>query len=157
MRTRGARNKKISERQLRFVDAYMGEAHGVAVKAMEIASGKRVSRETASKMLHHPAVVAEIEARQDLRKRISYLTEDAVLQGLYNEATSYEKGSNSASRTSAWVWIGKHLGMWKEKKEIEEKNITYNIVNYSSSEPKKEEKVIEEPTKKLIDIEIKEY
>ena len=152
--------KNITEKQLAFVDAYFGEAEGNISKAYKIAYGKG-EKKPAYAVFKAPAVQALIKERREKREATSWITHDQILEGLYKEATNYENGANSASRISAWVWIGKHLGMWQEKKEEQkEANITYNIVNFSE-ENKKEEKVVtvieEEKTSLPSDVQIKDF
>jgi len=144
--------RDLTEKQLKFVDAYMGECSGDASAAYTLAYDN-VSRANAYTVKHHPLVIAEIERRQDLRKIGSWFNEEQVLQGLLDEAQSHDKGSNSSSRISAWVWIGKHIGMWREKKEEKgDQKITYNVVNYNSplsSPTSPEEKEIESPPQEI--------
>jgi len=59
-----------------------------------------------------------------------WLNEGVVIDRLFKEGMT----ANSASaRVNALVWVGKHLGMWQEKTQ-EDSQITYNIVNYGTSE-----------------------
>lgn len=91
-------------------------------------------------------VQEELKKRQEKLQKKFNLSEIDILNKLWDEANNYEKGANHNARITALVWIGKHLGMWQEKKEKEETQITYNIINYSSSEPERlpnDEKVIE--------------
>jgi hypothetical protein len=45
------------------------------------------------------------------------LTQDDVLRGLRREATLAGEGSSRAARVSAWGLIGKHLGMFVERRQ----------------------------------------
>ncbi len=111
-------SNELTELQARYVDFYMGEAKGVGKEAFRLArGGKAGSSSQVYNMHHHEKIQAALKARRDLRKATSWLAEDNVLQGLYEEATNFDKGGTPMSRISAWVWIGKHLGMWKDKKE----------------------------------------
>ena len=48
-----------------------------------------------------------------------------VVQGLLNEAKDLSEGSTQSARVSAWAHLGKHLGMWNDKIDV---NITQPIV-----------------------------
>ena len=80
-------------------------------------------------------VQVELQKHQDgLRKKFNK-SEIDILDRLWEEANNYDKGANHNARITALVWIGKHLGMWQEKKvEQKETSITYNIVNYATAE-----------------------
>ncbi len=45
------------------------------------------------------------------------ITQDDVLRGLRREATLEGEGSSHAARVSAWGLIGKHLGMFVERRQ----------------------------------------
>jgi predicted HTH domain antitoxin len=91
-------------------------------------------------------VRVEVEKRQSYVKKKFKMDEVDVLNRLWEEANNTEKGSNHNARITALVWIGKHLGMWQEKKEEKTDNTyTYNIINYDSgSQPKQLEKIVEQ-------------
>ena len=134
----------LTELQARYVDAYMGEAKGVGKEAYRLArGGKAGSSQQVYAMHHHDTVQAALKARRDLRKATSWLVEDDVLKGLYAEATNFDIGGTPMSRISAWVWIGKHLGMWKDKKD-EEKDTgpaKISVVSYGNVTVKKDDTI----------------
>ena len=57
------------------------------------------------------------------------LNPEVILTQLYKEATREGQGSNHAARIQALQILGKHLGLFSEKKE--ETSHTINIINYS--------------------------
>lgn len=60
------------------------------------------------------------------------LSPEVILTQLYKEATREGAGSNHAARIQALQILGKHLGMFAEKKEDTQHVI--NIINYGSQE-----------------------
>jgi phage terminase small subunit len=83
------------------------------------------------------------------------LKPEDIIKGLYSEAMYREKGSNHAARVTAWSMLGKHLNMFSEEKQQDEK-VTYNIINYydSSSTPQlKSKKEDEEEMEEMEEIE----
>ena len=62
------------------------------------------------------------------------LTPDIILTQLYKEATREGAGSNHADRIQALQILGKHLGLFTEKKE--DTSHVINIINYGSQEIK---------------------
>ena len=54
---------------------------------------------------------------QQARSDRVQITQDDVLRGLRREATLTGEGSTHAARVSAWGLIGKHLGMFVERRQ----------------------------------------
>ena len=77
---------------------------------------------------------------QGLQDKAEALTisPEIILEKLFKEATREGPGSNHAARIQALTQLGKHLGLFEEKKQ--EQSHTFNIINYSS-EPLKIEEV----------------
>lgn len=59
------------------------------------------------------------------------LSADIIIEKLYKEATREGSGSNHAARITALTQLGKHFGLFQEKKEAI--GHTFNIINYSSN------------------------
>ena len=57
---------------------------------------------------------------------------DVILEKLYKEATREGAGSNHAARIQALTQLGKHFGLFQDKKESA--GHTFNIINYGSLE-----------------------
>lgn len=78
---------------------------------------------------------------------------DKIIEKLYKEAIREDKSSSHNARIQALGLLGKHFGLFTEKKEVEQ--YTFNIVNYGSSEKKEEiiikKEIPEEPTDSLSD------
>ena len=78
------------------------------------------------------------------------LTPDLVLERLWKEALREGAGSNHSARIQALTQLGKHLGLFEEKKE--NNSHTFNIINYSStSEPVLLESLKEEVLEESVD------
>ncbi len=79
------------------------------------------------------------------------LNKDVILERLYKEALREGAGSNHAARIQALTQLGKHFGLFEDKKK--EENYTFNIINYSSApithEVKEEVEVLEEQSEPL--------
>jgi hypothetical protein len=69
---------------------------------------------------------------QDKAETLS-LSPELILEKLWKEATREGSGSNHAARIQALTQLGKHLGLFEEKKE--NNSHTFNIINYSPSTP----------------------
>jgi hypothetical protein len=60
------------------------------------------------------------------------LSPELIIEKLYKEATREGNGSNHAARIQALTQLGKHFGMFQEKKENNAH--TFNIINYGTIE-----------------------
>jgi phage terminase small subunit len=60
------------------------------------------------------------------------LSPELIIEKLYKEATREGAGSNHAARIQALTQLGKHFGMFQEKKETNAH--TFNIINYGTIE-----------------------
>lgn len=125
--------RKLTELEEAFVDAYVGEANFDAVKAYSLAGYAYSSRPftDAANVLRRVHVIRAIREALESSAKYQWITEDVIIQRLWKEATNDKKGSTQAARINALVWIGKHLGMWQERKEeTGDKKPEIQIVNY---------------------------
>lgn len=132
---------KLSPRQKLFVEAYC--THFSPSKAyVEAGFNNSAHKSTrAYELLQKPQVATAIEARLANKKKTFRIREDEILEGLYKEATN--ESARPSERIQAWVQIGKHLGMFREKEQQKEGNVTYNVINYNSHSPMIEKKTEE--------------
>jgi len=151
--------KKPSQKQKDFANAYCNEAKGSVAKAYEmianIGPSKIRQRDSNPKsyrtylsnmgyrMLNHPMTLKAIEDVKESKNKAFWLAEEDILAGLYTEATITGDKSTQAARIQAWVWLGKHIGMFGESSksrglisaEANNRGPTYQIINYNSSPP----------------------
>lgn len=121
---------ELTPLQERFVDYFCGECEFDAVVSMKRAGYKTSSNpySASANILKSEAVKRAIHQR--MHESTFWMNEGVVIDRLFKEGMT----ANSASaRVNALVWVGKHLGMWQEK-TAEDNQITYNIVNYGTSE-----------------------
>lgn len=129
-----------------FVEAFCGPANFNGTEAYRLANystkNKDSATSAASDLLKRPHVLKAIKERLEERKASFWLTEDVILQKLWEEANRTDKGSSHAARIQALVLLGKHIGMWQDKVKAyeESSNVTYNIIQYNQ-EPLKEKVV----------------
>ena len=82
------------------------------------------------------------------------ITPEAIIEKLWKEGLREGAGSNHAARIQALTQLGKHLGLFVEKKESTAH--TFNIITYSDS-PVKVEEVKEEVVKEDNNITFTDY
>jgi len=136
----------LSYKQQLFVEYYCSTASFNAVEAAKQAGYVNPDR-GATHILKAKGVSKAIESRLNTRKQVAWYSEDEVLKRLWDEANTTEgRGNTQASRVNALVWLGKHIGMWREKVQEKDKGpnkIEYNIVNYAAPSIKQIEDAID--------------
>ena len=148
-----------------FASAYCGEAKGVSSKAYEMSTElspnkikQKVDNPTAFskycsnkgyELLQDERTILAIKEEKARKSRAFWLSEEEILSGLYSEAVNEESKSSQAARIQAWVWLGKHIGMFSssstsgpgssakiaEAKQVANAAPTYNIVQYNTITP----------------------
>lgn len=145
----------LTELQEKFVEAFLGEAYFNPIKAYYAAGYADTYKpySQAMSVLNSKAVLNAIHKRMADMSTKFWLSEDVVLQRLWKEATDESRGSNQAARINALVWIGKHLGMWKEKAEEKDSQPIIKIVQYGINKEEFEKaintKEVEEAEKEI--------
>ena len=148
-----------TEKMRDFAESYCNESKGVAASAwiastnfgpsklkMKSDHPKRF-RDMCSKegmnFLRDPRTLKAIEDVKARKSMTFWLSEEEILSGLYSEATNVEVKSSQAARIQAWVWLGKHIGMFQAEdktmrgvNKVQEENASkapiYNIVQYNT-------------------------
>lgn len=77
----------------------------------------RTAEQQGPRLLGNVEIAAAVQAAQQARSDRVQITQDDVLRGLRREATLAGEGSTHAARVSAWGLIGKHLGMFVERRQ----------------------------------------
>ena len=132
----------LTEEELNVLNCYCSNGNYICKNTAEHLG---IHTNTVKAIIKRPHVLAEIAKKQEKIKKKFDMDEVDILNRLWDEANNTEKGSNHNARITALVWTGKHLGMWQEKKEKEETNYTYNIVNYATAPLAITEKEVEKP------------
>ena len=136
--------KRFTIDEQRFIELYT-KADGVTPTEIAKELWPDISKpyDKAKKLLNREDICAEIERIDDInRYRASYANDD-ITEALWKEATLEGRGSNQIARIKALELLGKHIGMFKEKKEEKQKGggTVFNIVNYNNPLPAPEKQV----------------
>ena len=110
--------KKLTPKQRNFVNEYLVDLN--ASKAAARAGYKpKWAGTNADKLLKNTNVASAIDLALEERANRTRITADNVVRGLLEEAQYRGEGASHAARVSAWSWLGKHLGMFRDKVEHE--------------------------------------
>lgn len=115
----------MTPKQQRFVEEYMVDLNATqaAIRAGYAAKDADVQ---GPRLLGNVGVRLEIERRRAAQAERAGLTVERVIKGLLREAELDGEGASHGARVSAWGHLGKHLGMFIDKQQIEG-NININI------------------------------
>ena len=109
---------KLSDLQLKFIDAYLVE--GNDRKAAILAGYSEASAKTTGpRQLSNPVIAAAIVRRKALvaQRCERTVTPEMVISGLLDEATDRSHKSASA-RVAAWSTLARHLGMLQDRVDV---------------------------------------
>ena len=107
--------RKLTPKQERFVEEYLVDLNATA-------AGKRAGYkniDSGRQLVTKSHVLEAIKAKQEKRAKRMSVTQDYVLERLQLEAERNEENSSHAARVSALNLLGKHLGMFADKMQVE--------------------------------------
>ncbi len=107
----------LTAKQARFVEEYLIDLNATAA-AIRAGYSEKTAATIAHENLRTPKIAEAIRVGQEKLSKRAQITQEDVLAGLRQEATNYGKGSSHSARVTAWIWIGKHLGMFAERAEV---------------------------------------
>ena len=107
----------MTPRQQRFVYEYLLDLNATQAAVRAGYSARTAEQQGPPRLLGNVEIVEAVKAAQQSRSDRVQITQDDVLRGLRREATLTGNGSSHAARVSAWGLIGKHLGMFVERRQ----------------------------------------
>jgi hypothetical protein len=121
-----------------FLEAYVNQCNFDTFEAIQVSGipylNKQSAQQKAHAILNKPIAQAYIETAIKQKQVHFCITEEEILKGIYGEAKYFGEGASHAARIQAWVQLGKHFGMFSDKKKEQEgPSVTYNIINYAGS------------------------
>jgi hypothetical protein len=118
--------QQLSPRQRRFVEEYLTDLNATQA-AIRAGYSARTANEQGPRLLVNVGIATAIQTAQEARSQRVLITQDDVLRGLHREATFTGDGSSHSARVSAWGLIGKHLGMFVERRQLGEDGEVFTI------------------------------
>jgi phage terminase small subunit len=109
-------DRKMTPRQQRFVDEFLVDLNATQA-AIRAGYSARTANEQGARLLANASIAAAVQLAQQARSDRLQITQDDVLRGLRREATLNGEGATHAARVSAWGLLGKHLGMFVERRQ----------------------------------------
>lgn len=106
----------MTPRQQRFVDEYLVDLNATQA-AIRAGYSVRTAEQQGPRLLGYAEIAEAVRLAQAARSQRVQITQDDVLRGLHREATLTGEGASHAARVSAWGLIGKHLGMFIERRQ----------------------------------------
>ena len=110
--------RALTYQQQMFIDAYVA-GHNATKAAIIAGYSEGSARQQASRILARDYIKEEVDRRrQDAVAKLN-LSPEFVLQRLQAEANGLGPGTSAEARIKALELLGKHMGMFVEKREIE--------------------------------------
>lgn len=108
----------LSERERRFVDAYMGEAQGNATKAARLAGySQKNARQQGARLLTKADIKAEVVQRQSAATSSAIATATELQEWWSKVCRGQESESRMLDRLKASELLGKAKGIFIDKQE----------------------------------------
>lgn len=106
----------LNSRQARFVEEYL-----VSLNATDAArlAGYAHPNAQGPRLLVNGSVQAAVAAGQAARTQRTQVTQDWVVRRLREEAESAGEGSSHSARVRALELLGRHVGMWPARLQVE--------------------------------------
>lgn len=106
----------LSQRKQKFLDEFLKDRNAAAAY-VRAGYSKKGARQAANKLLRSADIQAAIADATKVASTVAGLTVADVLAGLKTETGS----ESPAGRVRAWELLGKHLGMFPNKHQLEGK------------------------------------
>jgi phage terminase small subunit len=113
------RQPGVNPKHARFVDEYLVDNNATQA-AIRAGYSAKTARQIGARLLTNVDISAAIDAGRAAIAERNALTQDEVIAGLRKEATREGDGSSHGARVSAWIGLGKHLGMFTDVVRTEE-------------------------------------
>ena len=111
-------NGILTQKEQLFADAYL--RHGETMRAyLDAGYSERSARCNAYKIIKRPKVAAYIQLKQKEMREANMLTVQRVVDRLKSIAETCESEGRWADAIKAWNLLGKHLGMFTERVNIQ--------------------------------------
>lgn len=109
--------RKLTPKQQRFADEYLIDLDATAA-AKRAGYSERTAAQIGYQLLQKTSVQSVIAAGRVAQQERTNITADMVLAGMYKEANFTGEGSSHSARVAAWHHLGKHVGVFKDQKEV---------------------------------------
>ena len=110
----------LTAKQARFVDEYLIDLNATQA-AIRAGYSDKFSNSNAPKLLQNTAIAEAIKEAQAKLSEACLVSQKMVIDGLLVEARLNGEGSSHSARVSAWGLLGKHLGMFVDKVDLNAK------------------------------------
>ena len=110
----------LTAKQARFVDEYLIDLNATQA-AIRAGYSDKFSNSNAPKLLQNTAIAEAIKEAQAKLSEACLVSQKMVIDGLLVEARLNGEGSSHSARVSAWGLLGKHLGMFADKVDLNAK------------------------------------
>lgn len=108
----------LNPKRQRFVEEYLVDLNGTQA-AIRAGYSKKTANEQASRLLATVSVQEAIQAAQAKRAKKTKITQEMVLQRLWEEGQRTGEGATHGARVRALELVGRHQGMrFAERKEL---------------------------------------
>lgn len=118
--------QELTDRQARFCEEYLIDLNATQA-AIRAGYSKKTAREQAAQNLSKLNIQEKIAELKAERAKRTEMTQDSVIQELAAVARAEVKGVRAVDKLKAFELLGKHLGMFVERYEVNAAEIEKRI------------------------------
>lgn len=121
--------QELTDRQARFCEEYLIDLNATQA-AIRAGYSEKTANEQGARLLANVSVqekIAELKAERAKRAKRTEMTQDSVIQELAAVARAEVKGVRAVDKLKALELLGKHLGMFVERYEVNAAEIEKRI------------------------------
>ena len=107
----------LTPKQQRFVEEYLRDLNATQA-AIRAGYSEKTAKVIAAQNLSKLNIQAAITKGRKQQSERTQITTDIVLAGLLTEAQGRGADTTPTARVTAWAHLGKHLGLFKEKVDL---------------------------------------
>ena len=107
----------MTDKQQAFVNEYLIDLNATQA-AIRAGYSKKTARSQGQRLLTYADIAAATEVATKERAERTQVSQDEVIDGLKREASYFGEGSSHSARVSAFTQLGRHLGMFTDKTDV---------------------------------------
>ena len=110
----------LTAKQQRFVEEYLIDLNAKKA-AIRAGYSEKTAEQIGYQLIQKTSVLDAIKDAQSNLSEACLVSQKMVIEGLLTEAKLNGEGSSHSARVSAWGLLGKHLGMFVDKVDLNAK------------------------------------
>ncbi len=122
---------RLTSKQKRFVEEYLIDSNGTQA-AIRAGYSKKTANEQSTRLLSKVHIQQAVTEAAEKVSEEAGLTVQRIIDGMLAETKQLEDGT-SATRITAWSWLGKFMRIWQDDRQAD-RNLNQINIQISSQD-----------------------